>query len=83
MYRLYDYLPSGNGYKVRLVLRQLGLDRRQVVALPEQRDRLARELDVAPDLLLRLALRAPDPLHLRQEQRGACPHRQTDPGRDE
>jgi glutathione S-transferase len=26
MYRLYDYLPSGNGYKVRLVLRQLGLD---------------------------------------------------------
>jgi glutathione S-transferase len=25
MYRLYDYLPSGNGYKVRLVLKQLGL----------------------------------------------------------
>jgi glutathione S-transferase len=25
MYRLYDYLPSGNGYKVRLVLRQLAL----------------------------------------------------------
>lgn len=25
MYRLYDYLPSGNGYKVRLVLQQLGL----------------------------------------------------------
>ena len=25
-YRLYDYLPSGNGYKVRLVLRHLGLD---------------------------------------------------------
>jgi glutathione S-transferase len=24
-YRLYDYLPSGNGYKVRLVLRQLDL----------------------------------------------------------
>jgi glutathione S-transferase len=24
-YRLYDYLPSGNGYKVRLVLRQLGV----------------------------------------------------------
>jgi glutathione S-transferase len=24
-YRLYDYLPSGNGYKVRLVMRQLGL----------------------------------------------------------
>ena len=24
-YRLYDYLPSGNGYKVRLVLHQLGL----------------------------------------------------------
>jgi len=24
-FRLYDYLPSGNGYKVRLVLRQLGL----------------------------------------------------------
>jgi glutathione S-transferase len=24
-YVLYDYLPSGNGYKVRLVLRQLGL----------------------------------------------------------
>jgi glutathione S-transferase len=24
-YRLYDYLPSGNGYKVRLVLRQLEL----------------------------------------------------------
>jgi glutathione S-transferase len=24
-YRLYDYLPSGNGYKVRLALRQLGL----------------------------------------------------------
>jgi len=24
-YRLYDYLPSGNGYKVRLTLRQLGL----------------------------------------------------------
>jgi glutathione S-transferase len=24
-YRLYDYLPSGNGYKARLVLRQLGL----------------------------------------------------------
>jgi glutathione S-transferase len=23
--RLYDYLPSGNGYKVRLVLRELGL----------------------------------------------------------
>ncbi len=25
MYRLYDYLPSGNGYKVRLVLRYLRL----------------------------------------------------------
>jgi glutathione S-transferase len=25
-YRLYDYLPSGNGYKVRLVMRELGLD---------------------------------------------------------
>jgi glutathione S-transferase len=25
MYRLYDYLPSGNGYKVRLVLRHLSL----------------------------------------------------------
>ena len=24
-YRLYDYLPSGNGYKVRIVLRELGL----------------------------------------------------------
>ena len=24
-FRLYDYLPSGNGYKVRLVLRHLGL----------------------------------------------------------
>jgi glutathione S-transferase len=24
-YTLYDYLPSGNGYKVRLVLKQLGL----------------------------------------------------------
>jgi glutathione S-transferase len=26
MYRLYDYLPSGNGYKARLVLKQLQLD---------------------------------------------------------
>jgi glutathione S-transferase len=25
MYRLYDYLPSGNGYKARLVLKQLGI----------------------------------------------------------
>lgn len=25
MYRLYDYLPSGNGYKVRLLLAQLGI----------------------------------------------------------
>jgi glutathione S-transferase len=25
MYRLYDYLPSGNGYKCRLVLKQLSL----------------------------------------------------------
>ena len=25
MFRLYDFLPSGNGYKVRLLLRQLGL----------------------------------------------------------
>ncbi len=25
MYRLYDYRPSGNGYKVRLVLKELGL----------------------------------------------------------
>ena len=25
MYRLYDFLPSGNGYKARLVLRELGL----------------------------------------------------------
>jgi glutathione S-transferase len=25
MYRLYDFLPSGNGYKVRLLLTQLGL----------------------------------------------------------
>ncbi|MGH8239962.1 MAG: glutathione S-transferase family protein [Steroidobacteraceae bacterium] len=25
MYRLYDYLPSGNGYKVRLALKQLAL----------------------------------------------------------
>ncbi len=25
MYRLYDYLPSGNGYKVRLLLTLLGL----------------------------------------------------------
>jgi glutathione S-transferase len=26
MYRLFDYLPSGNGYKARLVLKQLGLE---------------------------------------------------------
>ncbi len=26
MYRLYDYLPSGNGYKARLVLKQLQLE---------------------------------------------------------
>jgi glutathione S-transferase len=26
MYRLYDYLPSGNGYKARLVLKQLHLE---------------------------------------------------------
>lgn len=25
MYRLYDFLPSGNGYKVRLLLNQLGI----------------------------------------------------------
>src|SRR5437868_5412273 len=25
MYRLYDYLPSGNGYKARLVLKHLGV----------------------------------------------------------
>jgi glutathione S-transferase len=25
MYRLYDFLPSGNGYKVRLLLTQLGI----------------------------------------------------------
>jgi glutathione S-transferase len=25
MYRLYDYLPSGNGYKARLVLKHLGI----------------------------------------------------------
>ena len=25
MLRLYDYLPSGNGYKVRLLLTQLGI----------------------------------------------------------
>jgi len=25
MYRLYDYLPSGNGYKARLVMKQLGI----------------------------------------------------------
>src|SRR5512137_586906 len=25
MYRLYDYLPSGNGYKCRLVLKQLSI----------------------------------------------------------
>ncbi len=25
MYRLYDYLPSGNGYKIRLLLTQLGI----------------------------------------------------------
>lgn len=25
MYRLYDFLPSGNGYKIRLLLTQLGL----------------------------------------------------------
>ncbi len=25
MVRLFDYLPSGNGYKVRLVLHRLGL----------------------------------------------------------
>lgn len=25
MYRLYDYLPSGNGYKCRLVMKQLGI----------------------------------------------------------
>ena len=27
---LYDYLPSGNGYKVRLVLKQLGIPYRLV-----------------------------------------------------
>lgn len=26
MYRLYDFLPSGNGYKVRLLLTQLGIE---------------------------------------------------------
>jgi glutathione S-transferase len=25
MLKLYDYLPSGNGYKVRLLLTQLGM----------------------------------------------------------
>ena len=30
-YTLYDYLPSGNGYKVRLVLKQLGLSYRIVL----------------------------------------------------
>lgn len=25
MYKLYDYLPSGNGYKVRLLMTQLGV----------------------------------------------------------
>ncbi len=30
MYTLYDYLPSGNGYKVRLLLTQLGLPFRLV-----------------------------------------------------
>lgn len=25
MYKLYDFLPSGNGYKVRLLLRRLGI----------------------------------------------------------
>jgi glutathione S-transferase len=29
-YTLYDYLPSGNGYKVRLVLKQLGIPYRLV-----------------------------------------------------
>jgi glutathione S-transferase len=35
-YRLYDYLPSGNGYKVRLVLRHLGL-RYEIVELDIKR----------------------------------------------
>lgn len=30
MYRLYDYLPSGNGYKVRLVLSHLGIEHERI-----------------------------------------------------
>lgn len=30
MYRLYDYLPSGNGYKVRLVLSQLRIEHERI-----------------------------------------------------
>jgi glutathione S-transferase len=30
MFRLYDFLPSGNGYKIRLLLTQLGISFEQV-----------------------------------------------------
>jgi glutathione S-transferase len=37
MYRLYDYLPSSNGYKVRLTLRYLGLPYERVEVDVERR----------------------------------------------
>jgi glutathione S-transferase len=37
MYRLYDYLPSSNGYKVRLTLRYLGLPYERVEVDVKQR----------------------------------------------
>ena len=35
MIRLYDYLPSGNGYKVRLLLTQLGIPFERIELDPE------------------------------------------------
>jgi glutathione S-transferase len=64
IYRLYDFLPSGNGYKVRLLLRQLGIDHELVeLDIMKGETRTAEFLAMNPNGRIPL-LRLPDGTYL-------------------
>ena len=78
-YRLYDYLSSGNGYKVRLVLRQLGLPY-ELIELdikPECEIFDLAMLYNAADLVKRALLKTPPHVQFVMGIRGAMPARRS------
>lgn len=50
MYKLYDFMPSGNGYKIRLLLNQLNIDYQRVdIDILQQQSRMPEFLQINPN----------------------------------